>query len=239
MSSTPPSPDVRPLERRKVAEQIADAVRERILGGSLRAGDALPSERDLAESYSVNRSSIREALRRLEALGLVDIRHGEATRVRDVLSSLDLSLLPMLFETGRADPALLSELHEMRSMLLAWCAERAAEKADAASIARLEALVERMARPGAGSKELQELDFQFFELLVLVSGNRLLGLFTRLVREVYVRGRDRFVGMYAPGVLDVSHHRAAVQAIRMRDATAAGAAMRAHAASALKTLEVP
>ena len=73
-------------------------------------------------------------------------------------------------------------------------------------------------------------------MLVLVSGNRLLGLFTRLVREVYTRGRDRFVGMYAPGVLDIAHHRRALEAIRRRDAAAAGTAMRAHAATALATL---
>lgn len=235
--STPPT-EPAPLERRKVAEQIADALRERILGGLLHAGQTLPSEREMAESYSVNRSSIREALRRLETLGLIDIRQGESTRVRDVLSTLDLNLLPMLFETRRTpDRELQRELHEMRSMLLSWCAERAAEKADAASLARLEALVDRMSAPGVRARELQELDLQFFETLVLVSGNRLLGLFTRLVREVYTRGRERFVGMYARDVLDVSHHRRALLAIRARDPAAAGAAMRAHAETALETLE--
>ncbi len=235
--SSPPFDAPPPLERRKVGEQIADTLRERILGGLLHAGDSLPSERELAQTYSVNRSSIREALRRLEALGLVDIRQGESTRVRDVLASLDLNLLPMLFEVRRTpDPDLHRELHEMRGMLLSWCAERAAEKADAASLARLEAIVDRMSAPGVRAKELQELDFQFFEMLVLVSGNRLLGLFTRLVREVYTRGRDRFVGMYAPGVLDIAHHRRALEAIRRRDAAAAGTAMRAHAATALATL---
>lgn len=227
-----------PLERRNVAQQIADGLRDRIVQGRLAAGQALPSEREMAEQYAVNRSSVREALRRLEALGLVVIRHGEATRVRDVLEAADLGLLPLLFESrSSADPALQRELHELRAMLLGWCAERAAERADAASVRELEALARAMAAPAARASELAELDFQFFEMLVRVSGNRLLALFTRLVREIYARGRERFAGMYAPGVFRAAHHEAAVRAIRARDARAAGAAMRAHAESALATVE--
>jgi GntR family transcriptional repressor for pyruvate dehydrogenase complex len=224
-----------PLERRNVAQQIADALRDRIVQGSLRAGQALPSEREMAEQYEVNRSSVREALRRLEAVGLVVIRQGEPTRVQDILAATDLSLLPLLFESrSDADPALLRELHELRAMLLGWCAERAAERADAASIARLEELARALGAPGARASELAELDFQFFEMLVLVSGNRLLALFTKLVREIYAKGRERFAEMYAEGVLQPEHHRDAVRAIRARDAKAAGDAMRAHAQTAIR-----
>jgi GntR family transcriptional repressor for pyruvate dehydrogenase complex len=226
-----------PLERRNVAQQIADGLRDRILQGRLAAGQALPSEREMAEQYAVNRSSVREALRRLEALGLVVIRRGETTRVRDVLEAADLGLLPLLFERSSADPVLERELHDLRAMLLGWCAERAAERADAASVRELEALAGAMAAPGASASELAELDFRFFEMLVRVSGNRLLALFTQLVREIYARGRERFAAMYAPGIFRVAHHEAAVRAIRARDARAAGAAMRAHAESAFSTLE--
>jgi GntR family transcriptional repressor for pyruvate dehydrogenase complex len=232
------APEPPPLERRKVAEQIADALREAIVGGRLIAGATLPSEREMAESYSVNRSSVREALRRLEAWGLVEIRHGEGTRVRDFLLSADMSVLPMLFEVGRhPEPEMLRDLHEIRGMLFCWCAEQAALRADASSVARLDALAKKMSEPSAKVKELQELDYDFFEELVSVTGNRLLGLLTRVVRDVYLKGRDRFVGMYARGVFDPEHHRKAVAAIRKRDSAAAGAAMRAHATSALQTLK--
>lgn len=229
-----------PLERRKVAEQIADTLRDAIVEGRLSAGQTLPSEREMAENYSVNRSSIREALRRLETLGLVEIRHGEATRVRDIFSTTDLSLLPMLFEMSRnLQPELLRDLHEIRVMLFCWCAEQAALKADASSVSRLETLVKKMSEPGVKPRELQELDFDFFEELVLISGNRVMSLFTKIVREIYMRGRDRFVGMYDREFFDPNHHKKAVQAIRKRDAHAATAAMKEHAASAFASLEKP
>lgn len=107
-----------PLERRKVAEQIADALRAAIVGGELKVGAPLPSERELAERYDVNRSSVREALLRLEAWGLVEIRQGGATRVRDFLVSAGMGLLPHLVEVGQLDPTILGDLHDLPEVML-------------------------------------------------------------------------------------------------------------------------
>ena len=79
----------------------------------------------------------------------------------------------------------------------------------------------------------QELDYDFFEALVQITGNRPLLLFSNVVRAVYLRGRQRFLSLYAKEVFDPRHHERAVAAIRARDAVAAGAAMRAHATTAL------
>ena len=223
--------------RPKVAERVATALRRAIVEGRLQPGDALPSERELADKYDVNRSSVREAVRRLEAWGLVKVRHGGATRVSDFFLSAGLDLVPYLVEVGaKVDPAILRDLHEIRSMLLGWCAEQAAIRADPASVSRLEELARRLAeekKPAA----LQELDYDFFQELVAITGNRLLALFAKLVRDIYSKGKDRFSGMYSREVFSAEHHRRTVAALRARDAAAAGAAMRAHAATALRTLE--
>lgn len=224
--------------RRGVAERIAEQLKAAIVKGRFRPGDALPSERDLAEKYDVNRSSVREAVRRLEAWGLVQVRHGGATRVTDYLLSAGMEMLPSLVEVGgKVDPDILRDLHDIRGMLLGWCAERAAQLADAASLARLDELARGMADPRAKSEKLQELDYDFFEELVRISGNRILLLVSNVVRDVYLKGRARFAPLYAKGVFDPSHHQRAVEAIRVRDGRAAGEAMRAHAATALKTVE--
>lgn len=226
------------ISKRGVAERIAGALRTAIVRGRLKPGDALPSERELAEKYAVNRSSVREALTRLEAWGLVQIRHGGVTRVSDFLLTAGLELLPHLVAAGgKVDPAILADLHEIRGMLLGWCGEQAARKADASSMARLDDLVRRLGeargRPGA----LQELDYDFFQELVNITGNRVLGLFANVLRGIYLEGRDRFLALYAKDVFDLDHHRRAVEAIRARDPQAAGQALRAHAATALLTLE--
>lgn len=216
-----------------VAERLASSLRASIVGGRLRPGDALPSERELAASYAVNRSSVREAVKRLEAWGLVTVRHGGATRVSDFLLSAGLDLLPHLVAAeGDVEPAVLADLHEVRAMLLGWAAERAAIVADPASVARLDDLVRRMGAT-AHPATLQELDYDFFQALVGITGNRLLALFANVLRDAYLAGRDRFLPMYAPDVWDVARHRATVDAIRARDARAAGDAMRAHALAPL------
>ena len=231
------SPSSPPLERRKVAEQIADALKHAIVGGQFKPGQALPSERELANQYEVNRSSIREALLRLEAWGLIKIKQGGATRVRDFLLSAGLEMLPHLFDVGGdVLPDVLRDVHEIRAMLLGWCAEQAAQKADASSVARLEMLVQQMSEPRVKAADAQELDYAFFEELVRISGNRLLTLLANVIRDLYMRGRDHFLPMYAKGVFSAEHHHDAVAAIRARNPVAAAAAMRAHAQSALKTV---
>lgn len=129
--------------------------------------------RELAERYAVNRSSVREAVRRLEAWGLVQVRHGRATRVRDFVLSAGLEVLPHLVEaSGAVDPDVLNDLHEVRAMLLGWTAEQAAHKADAASITWLDEIVRGMAKAHGRVERLQELDYDFFEQLVAIGGNR-------------------------------------------------------------------
>jgi len=223
--------------RRQVVERISSSLRKAILKGRFQPGDPLPSERDLAERYDVNRSSIREAIRRLEAWGLVRVRHGGATRVSEFFLNAGSGLVPPLFELGtRMDPGILRDLHDIRGMLLGWCAERAARAAQPGAVARLERLAEALAVPDATAAARQELDYDFFQELVALSGNRLLQLFSSVVREVYSRGKDRFEALYAPGVFDPTLHHRAVAAIRRHDEKAAGDAMRTHAASALGTV---
>lgn len=224
--------------RRNLAERIARTLRASIVKGRLRAGEALPSERALAEKYDVNRSSVREAMKRLEAWGLVTIRHGGATRVADVVLDAGLALVPELLEAGgELGLGVLRDLHELRGLLLGWSAERAALKADAASIARLEQLARSLAEPRRTPAALQALDYDFFEQLVQITGNQLLALFARVVRDIYFRAPERFLPMYRGDAFDAGHHRRAVAAIKARDPRSAGDALRAHAASALTHLE--
>jgi DNA-binding FadR family transcriptional regulator len=222
----------------KVADRVAAALRRAIVAGELRAGDALPSERALADTWDVSRASIREAVRRLESWGLVHVRQGSATRVADIFLSAGLELVPHFFEPGaEVDPGILRDLHELRAMLLGWATERATLQADPASVARLDALARKLAEARTAA-ERQALDYDFFESLVAIGGNRLLQLFAGFVRRIYDTGRARFAYLYEDAAFDASHHRRAVEAMRRRDVTGAGAAMRAHAEAALRVSPV-
>jgi DNA-binding FadR family transcriptional regulator len=223
--------------RKNVAERIAATLRSAIVKGRFQPGDPLPSERELAERYAVNRSSIREAMKRLEAWGLVTIRHGGATRVTEFLLNAGLAVLPELLEAGgELGASVLGDLHELRGLLLGWSAEQAARRADPSSVARLDELARRLSEPRLKPADAQTLDYDFFEQLVAVTGNQLLALFARVVRDIYFRAPERFLPLYRPDVFEPAHHRRAVAAIKARDAKAAGDSMRAHAATALALL---
>ncbi|MFO0600125.1 MAG: GntR family transcriptional regulator [Myxococcaceae bacterium] len=225
--------------RKNIAERIATALRTSIVKGRFQPGDALPSERELAEKYDVNRSSVREAMKRLEAWGLVKIRQGGPTRVSDLLDA-GLHLLPAIMEAGGdLGDGILRDVHEIRGLMFGWGAEQAALKADASSMARLDDLVRRIVEAKGKPTVLQELDYDFFHELILISGNSLLALLSRLVRDVYFRHGHRFLAMYRPEVFDPQHHRRAMAAIRARDARTAGDAMRAHVATALQEEKKP
>lgn len=219
---------VRPI---KAASQVADALRDAILTGGIGVGDALPSERDLARDFSVNRSTVREALHRLEAWGLVEIRHGDTTRARDVLASAGLQVLPaLLAPAGQLDVRLLRDLLEIRAMLLGWTAGKAA-RSDAPR-ERLRGLVVAL-EAARDPAELQRLDFDFFAELVAMADNRVLTLVAGAVRTVYREHGALFAALYAAPV-DLTFHRATLAAIEAKDPAAATAAMTAWGEAALR-----
>lgn len=225
--------------RKNVAKLLAGKLRTAIVKGRFQPGDALPSERELAAQYEVNRSSVREAMKQLEAWGLVKIRHGGATRVADLLDA-GLNVVPLLIEEGGAiGEQVLRDLLEVRELVLGWTAEQAARKADDEAIAKLDELCAALSDPRTSAETLQRLDYDWFQELLRTSGNQLLALFGRIVRDVYFRDSERFLALYRGELFDPSHHRACLAAIRKRDAIAAGDAMRAHAAAALRLVAPP
>ena len=222
-----------PVKRLKIAEQVAGTLRDAILGGDFNPGDTLPSERDLATEFQVNRSSVREAIHRLEAWGLVEVRQGGGTRVRDFLASAGLQLLPWLLAPGGAlDPKMLTDLLELRVALLGWTAARAAERRSDADLAVLEECLARL--EAAPSPRLRgDADWDFFEVQVGMSGNSVLALLANAMRLVYEQNPGLFAMVYSVPDYDTSVHRRALAAIVAGEPSSAASAMEDHGRSVL------
>ncbi len=223
-----------PIKPLKIAEQVAGSLRDAILKGALSPGETLPSERDLAGRFKVNRGSIREAIHKLEAWGLVDVRQGGATRVRDFLTSAGLQLLPYLLAPGGAlDPKMLVDLLDLRVGLLGWVASRAARNGGVeAAKALREALEALKLAPDAAQR--QALDYAFYEAMVQLTNNGVALLLNNAIKPVYVKNSVLFEALYQSS--ETHFQEAAVQAIEARDETAASEAMRAYGLSALKAM---
>src|SRR5215467_10108886 len=103
------------VNRRSVPEHVFEQILTDVLSGEMRPGDALPSERRLAEVLGVSRPAVREALKRVSAAGLVEVRQGDATTVRDFRRHAGLDLLPrLLMREGELDLAVVRSILEAR-----------------------------------------------------------------------------------------------------------------------------
>src|SRR5688572_15849348 len=99
--------------RRRLHEDVAEQLRDAILDGRFPAGRKLPPERDLAVEFSVNRTSVREAIKVLEGLGLVTVRQGDGATVRPLVEASLEVLGPMIFHRGRVDLAVVADMAEV------------------------------------------------------------------------------------------------------------------------------
>src|SRR4051794_5523898 len=123
-----------PLTRESVPDQVFARLCEAILGGGYAPGERLPTQRALAADLGVNVATVREAVKRLEQLRLVEVRHGDAMRVRDWRRSGGLDALALLTSV---DQEVVRSLFESRRLLLTEAARLAAQRADGAQAAAI------------------------------------------------------------------------------------------------------
>ncbi|MBN1774823.1 MAG: FadR family transcriptional regulator [Deltaproteobacteria bacterium] len=158
-----------PVRRASLAKLVSEQIRRRIFDGRLRAGDRIPSERELSGQLGSNRNTVREAIRTLEELNLVHVRHGNGMVVRDFRREGELGLLPFyLAEGADADEALraLEDVLRLRRLVLSEAGALASERAGVEDVTRLRTAAEA-AQERAADPWRQDLDF--FRLLVEAS----------------------------------------------------------------------
>ncbi len=120
---------LQPVTRRSVPEEVFEQVAADVLSGEMEPGEALPSERQLADVFGVSRPAVREALKWLSAAGLVEVRQGGVTTVRDFRRYAGMDLLPrLLFRNGELDISVVRSVLEARLRNGPKVAELAAER---------------------------------------------------------------------------------------------------------------
>ncbi|MBV6508003.1 MAG: HTH-type transcriptional regulator LutR [Acidimicrobiales bacterium] len=214
-----------PLPKATVFEQVVQRLRSIIESGQIAPGERLPSEREFAESLGVNRSSVREALRVLEAAGLVDIQHGRGVFVRDSDDGLDILLLPLA--GGEVPAELLPDLFEARSILESTLARLAAERG-ASDVTGLEAALTELEEAISHGEAPIGVDRAFHLEIARLARNRVL---QALVKTTYALTEKRFDDFFAAGDRarrSLVQHRQIVEHIRAGDAVGAEEAMAAH-----------
>src|SRR5215471_6617432 len=131
---------LRAIKKTRIHEEVFSQIRELISQGRFKAGDQLPSERELAETFRVSRTSVREALRALETKGLIISRTGMGNFVADLpIESLVAPLAKLLIEEKDA----LADIFETRKLIEPRIAALAAERATRKDIERMKSILEK------------------------------------------------------------------------------------------------
>ncbi len=215
---------LRPVKRTNIAEEIAEQLTIMILQGELNPGDRLPSEQELMEQLSVGRSSVREAIRSLSVMGLVDVRHGNGVFVRSD---------SRFFAKAMAQHPLMSSktrqhLIEVREIIETGIAPLAAMRATAQDIASLRHTLEEMRVSLDDPKKFLELDLTFHVTLADITNNAILYEMILSIRELMRKFIQDNLNMPGSTVAALREHEQIFHAIEQGNLAAARDAMLAH-----------
>lgn len=217
------------VDRGRVADQIYADLRDQILRGSLLDGAKLPAEKDLAEAYGVSGATIREAIRALTTIGLVDVRHGSGCYVTAQAGTLVAMSIGSVAQLGKVR---VRELLGTLAVLNVHAAELAAHHATPEEIASLRAAVHRLDIISSADQAAADLK-EFLWQLSAISHNGLLAALCRFLVEVQIEialelsGRQLESWRKIAGGLQ-EHRIALVEALERRDAEAAATVMRTY-----------
>ena len=217
--------DLAPIKSTRIYEEIVRQVKAMIADGKLKGGDRLPPERDLAEKFVVSRTSVREALRALESLGLVEIRPGEGTFVRQVSIDTLIEPLALLMVSQREA---IGELFEARRLLEPSLAALAATRATPDEIQEMERILDEQGKEVASGRTGLAQDAQFHAAIGAAAHNRAITRIAHGIMDLLTQSRED--SLNTPGRPTRSHedHRRILAAIGRRDADGARAAMLEH-----------
>lgn len=213
---------LQPVIRRSVPEAVFDQIATDVLSGELPAGSALPSERRLAEVFGVSRPAVREALKRLSAASLVEVRHGGVTTVRDFRRHAGLDLLPQLvFRDGELDAGVFRSILETRLRIGPKVAELAAEQHGPELAALLDDSLRRL-EASHSAVEWHRGTLEFWDHMVDSSGSIVFRLMYNPFRAAYERALGVLAAAIPADINRTDAYRALAQAICAGDADEAG-----------------
>lgn len=221
----------RTLAVSKVSDVIARDLEARILEGSLKPGDRLSPERELAVEFGVSRPSVREAIQNLVSRGLLTTRQGGGTWVTD---RLDTNFSDPWQDMVRHHPNVREDVLEFRYLLEGAAAERAAERATDLDIARLDLAFSRLEAAYAASDRAEQVaaDLAFHQAIAEAAHNVMFGHLNASLLKIGTEQID--INLVELGQRPdrmaalMDQHRSIWQAVRAHNAAAAGQAARAH-----------
>lgn len=223
-----------PVARQSLVDVVAQRIRDLIENEHLQAGDRLPGEFNLVEQLRVSRPVLREAISRLESVGLINVRRGQGMYVGDRGS---LTGCVQLVRTAMAiAPRDVTQFADLRTAIEVHAARLAAARATPADVAELAAICAEMDREDIEHEEAIQADFQFHRKIVAITGNEPMQNILHVIHEFVMAGMMHTTPRPRNRANSRKLHGAIFNAIRDHDPDAAEKEMKTHMAAVAQAL---
>ncbi|MBO4377214.1 MAG: FadR family transcriptional regulator [Lachnospiraceae bacterium] len=218
--------NIQPIQKINAVEQVFEQMQNLLIEGTWRSGDKLPSENELSETFGVSRMTIRQAMQKLKALGLIETRTGSGSYVREVSPEDSLNDLIPLMYIGKP-----SQMHvfQFREMIDSESVRIATPLMDDRSLDQLEEMLGKMKKAAEedNGKSFSHYDLKFHTYIVSMSGNPMLIKAYEILLNVLKESMNSVIEKmkYKPAL---DYHKKILDAMKKKDADLAEKTMREH-----------
>ena len=231
------SPVYKVVRTSRLYEQIVQQIEESVLNGSLKPGDQLPAERDLAQRLGVSRTAVREAVKTLREKGLVEAYSGRGTFVTDGTSQAARQSFDLMVKIGQQEGS--PHLAELRLILEPGIAAMAAERAKDDDLTAMREAVAVMDRSQKDPEAYIEADLDFHLALAEAVANPLILSLIDSIVGLLREQRIKIFNVEGGPQRGQFHHKRILEAMEHRDPEMARSAMRAHLEQVRQDSRVP
>jgi GntR family transcriptional repressor for pyruvate dehydrogenase complex len=214
-----------PIKKSVIAEEISTQLLEMIRDKRLQPGQKLPPERELASQLNVSRPSLREALRALSIMNIIEVRQGDGTYVSSLEPEKLVEHLDFVFDL---DDSTFLELIQARKIVESGIAALAAQRITPQEISLLEELQERSKKTVDDMASFLDVDLQLHAIITGAAGNPFLERFQSSISRLSLASRSRTAAIDSVRRQTVKDHQNIISALKMRDSEKASRAMLEH-----------
>lgn len=215
---------IKKITRQSIGEQVFEQLKEQIFNNEWKRGEKIPSENDLAVSFGVSRITVRQALQKLMALGLIETRLGEGSFIRDAAPGINMNpLIPIAYLKENS----LQEILEYRRALEGNVAELATEKASEDEVAKLEEAYKLMEQVKNELELFSKADLNFHLLLANMTKNSLIIQTFHIFNDVLNRAFSQIVNERGNSA-GIYYHKLLLEAVKNRNSGDAKKIMQEH-----------
>lgn len=207
----------------KLSDAVIDNLKN-MIAANLKPGDRLPTEKEMAQIFGVGRSSIREGLKVLSSLGLVE-RRNEGTFVQKTANNCLVEPLGLLIQMELAKSI---DILEFREIIELGLIKRVVQRATDEDIITLEQYIWQMAKPGLETEQFIEADVQFHNALAVIADNIVMSEVLKAIRTILKRNHCAACGNPKIQELAIASHKKLLQAVKGRNAKGARKYMEEH-----------